>query len=179
MTDLIILATLLDGPKHGYQLKKQAGLIFGQGTIHNNLVYPLLRKFATQGWVTRKTIPGERGQNRQQYAITAAGRKMLTDRLSDFDHDAARSGDSFRLRVALFAVLPDETRARILEAREQALRENGERMETLQKSTEFDVYSGEVVRFSRERLAAELAWVRRLQKIPAKIKGHETNQKAN
>jgi DNA-binding PadR family transcriptional regulator len=43
MTDLILLATLLDGPKHGYELKKRAGLIFGQGmTIHNNLVYPLM-----------------------------------------------------------------------------------------------------------------------------------------
>jgi DNA-binding PadR family transcriptional regulator len=158
----------MDGAKHGYQLKKQAGLIFGQGTIHNNLVYPLLRKFAAEGWVTRKTTPGERGQNRHQYAITAAGRKTLIDRLSELKEEAARSADGFRLRVALFAALPEATRVRILEAREQALRESSERMETLQKSVDFDLYSGEVVRFSLERLAAELAWVRRLQKVQSK-----------
>ena len=79
MTDLILLATLLDGPKHGYQLKKQAGLIFGQGAIHNNLVYPLMRRFTNEGWVSKKTMPGERGQNKQQYAITAAGRAKASN----------------------------------------------------------------------------------------------------
>jgi hypothetical protein len=45
MNDLIILATLLDGPKHGYQLKREAGFILGQGAMHNNLIYPMLRRF--------------------------------------------------------------------------------------------------------------------------------------
>ena len=168
MTDLIMLATLLDGPKHGYQLKKQAGMIFGQGTIHNNLVYPLLKRFTAEGWVTRKVVPGERGQQRQQYAITAAGRRALLERLSDFDEEAARSADGFRVRVALFATLPEETRTRILDAREQALREHDGRLEAMQKAIAFDQYSGEVVRFLREQMAGELAWVRRLRKIQAK-----------
>lgn len=44
MNDLLILAALLEGPKHGYALKKHAGLISGQTDMHNNLVYPLLRR---------------------------------------------------------------------------------------------------------------------------------------
>lgn len=66
MTDIIVLATLLGGPKHGYQLKHEAGLILGQTNLHNNLVYPLLRRFTEEGWVTSKTVPGERGQRRRQ-----------------------------------------------------------------------------------------------------------------
>jgi DNA-binding PadR family transcriptional regulator len=168
MTDLILLATLLDGPKHGYQLKKQAGLIFGQGAIHNNLVYPLMRRFTNEGWVSKKTVPGERGQNKQQYAITAAGRKALVERLSDFDDDAARSSDGFRIRVALLSMLPEETQEKILGARERVLRELDTRMEGLEKVVELSVYPAEVVKFMREQLTGERAWVRRLQRIRAK-----------
>lgn len=168
MTDLIILATLLEGPRHGYQLKKHAGMIFGQGAIHNNLVYPLLRRFTTEGWVTRKTVPGERGQERQQYAITAKGRTALIERLSEFDPEAGRSGDAFRLRVALFALLPEDTRASILEARQRALHESDERLGAMQQQLALPGYPGEVVRFLREQMAAELAWIRRLQKLQAK-----------
>jgi DNA-binding PadR family transcriptional regulator len=165
MTDLILLATLLDGPKHGYQLKKQAGMIFGQGAIHNNLVYPLLRRFTEQGWVSKKTVPGERGQNKQQYAITAAGRRALLERLNDFSEDAARSEDGFRIRVALLALLPEETQARILTARAKALSEQDARLATIQKGMELGVYPAEVVKFMREQIAQEVRWVRHLGRI--------------
>lgn len=173
MTDLVMLATLLDGPKHGYQLKKQAGMIFGQRAIHNNLVYPLLRRFTASGWVTRKTVPGERGQKRQQYAITKAGIEALVERLSDFPDDAAYSHDGFRLRVALFPLLAEETRARILSAREAAVRDVDSRMEAMQEAEEIDLYPSEVLQFTREQLGRELAWIHRLQKIqPKKERKH-------
>ena len=53
MTDLILLATLFGGPRHGYALKKQAGMLFTDNPVHNNLVYPLLRRFVDNGWVAR------------------------------------------------------------------------------------------------------------------------------
>ncbi|HWC19772.1 MAG TPA: PadR family transcriptional regulator, partial [Terriglobales bacterium] len=84
MTDLIILATLLSRPKHGYQIKHEAGMILGQGILHNNLVYPLLRRFMNDKLVSRRTVPGERGQTRHRYAITFLGRKQLVARLSAF-----------------------------------------------------------------------------------------------
>ncbi|MGA9506533.1 MAG: PadR family transcriptional regulator, partial [Terriglobales bacterium] len=91
MNDLLILAMLSEGPRHGYQLKRQAGFIFGHGDIHNNLVYPLLRKFTVDGWVTKKAVPGERGQTRQQYAITPLGKTILLQRLSEYSEADARS----------------------------------------------------------------------------------------
>lgn len=168
MTDLIMLATLLDGPKHGYQLKKQAGMIFGQGAIHNNLVYPLLRRFTAEGWVSKRTVPGERGQNKQQYAITAAGRKALVERLSDFDDDAARSEEGFRIRVALLALLPEEAQENILNTRERALAGRDAHLSAIQKAMDLGVYPAEVVKFMREQVAAEIGWVRRLKKVRAK-----------
>jgi DNA-binding PadR family transcriptional regulator len=45
----MILALLLEAPQHGYALKKRAGLISGSADMHNNLVYPLLRRFVGKG----------------------------------------------------------------------------------------------------------------------------------
>jgi DNA-binding PadR family transcriptional regulator len=172
MTDLILLATLLDGPKHGYQLKKQAGMIFGHWAIHNNLVYPLMRRFTAEGWASKKTVPGERGQNKQQYAITAVGRKALVEKLSDFDDEAARSVEGFRIRVALLGMLPGGTQAKILDARERALREQDARLEGLEQVVQLSVYPAEVVKFMRKQLAGEMVWVRRLQKIQGKARAN-------
>src|SRR5450755_4785885 len=105
MNDLMLLATLLAGPQHGYALKKQAGLLSGQPAMHNNLVYPLLRRFVANAWVTRRKAPGDRGQTRQMYSLTPPGRRALLDRLTEFGESDARSPEQFHLRVGLFSVL--------------------------------------------------------------------------
>src|SRR5271170_4469056 len=122
MNDLIILAMLLDSPKHGYQLKHEAGFILGQGAMHNNLVYPLLRRFTAEGWATRKSVPGKRGQTRQSYSLTAAGRRELISRLSNYSPADASDARAFLARVGMFAALPEETRTSILDLRESYLR---------------------------------------------------------
>src|SRR5271170_6177731 len=121
MNDLIILATLLDGPKHGYQLKREAGFILGQGTMHNNLIYPMLRRFSSEGWVSKKTVPGERGQTRLQYAITPLGRRELVTQLREFNELDAASFAAFITRVGMFEVLEAPVRGRIMRQRENYL----------------------------------------------------------
>jgi len=165
MTDLIILATLLASPKHGYSLKRQAGLILGQEQLHNNLVYPLLRRFTAKKWVSKKEVPGERGQTRQLYSITALGRKELILRLSSFSDQDARASDQFRFRVGMFQVLEPEARMRILGAREQYLTSRIEKLSAIQEHFDLDRYSGEVTsRFVAES-RAELDWIAHLRRI--------------
>ncbi|HJT00204.1 MAG TPA: PadR family transcriptional regulator [Terriglobales bacterium] len=166
MIDLIILANLVDGPKHGYALKKQAGMVFAQSELHNNLVYPLLRRFTSQGWVTKKSAPGERGQTRQQYALTAAGRHALLERLNSFDEKEAQSSEEFLLRVGLFELLDPGTRQRILEARQEVLTRREEQFARLQQM-ELGAYGSEVVGFLRQRVKDELNWLRRLHRLAA------------
>jgi DNA-binding PadR family transcriptional regulator len=173
-----MLATLLEGPKHGYELKKSAGMIFGSGPIHNNLVYPLLRRFSNEGWVVSKTVPGQRGQQRQQYELTAAGRRALIARLSEFSEEDAQSESAFRLRVSLFSLLPPETVTRILIAREGALRERDERMKAIEGSARLSAYPAEVVRFMRSQIAGELAWVRRIRNLKAKSETEVSNARS-
>lgn len=165
MTDLIILATLLAGPRHGYQLKHEAGLILGQGVLHDNLVYPLLRRFMENKWVSRKKVPGERGQTRQQYSLTPRGQRELVSRLSNFSERDASSSDAFRLRVGLFRLVAPDVRERVLIARETFLRSRTEKMNAIRKSFELDVYPLEVTSQYLAEVKSELAWIARLRKL--------------
>jgi DNA-binding PadR family transcriptional regulator len=170
MTDLIILGMLLDGPQHGYRLKQNAGVIFGHGELHNNLVYPLLRRFMSNKWVTKKTVPGERGQNRQQYAITPLGRQSLVDRIREFSEQDARSEDAFRVRVGFFGMLTADDRERILRLREDSLHVRADTLSRVQDAMDLGDYAGEIVAFLREQTQAELAWIARLRQRNAKDK---------
>jgi DNA-binding PadR family transcriptional regulator len=179
MNDLIILAMLVDGPKHGYQLKREAGFILGHGAMHNNLVYPLLRRFTSEGWVNKKSVPGERGQTRLQYAITALGRRELVARLSEFGESDASSFASFITRVGMFEVLEAPVRARILKQREKCLQEREEKLAGLRKSMDLGLYGGEVVRYLIEQIHSELGWIRRLHRLGNASAGNhrETEEK--
>jgi DNA-binding PadR family transcriptional regulator len=124
MNDLLLLSLLLAGPQHGYALKKRAGLISGQPAMHNNLVYPLLRRFVENKWVKQKVAAGERGQTRQMYSLTPLGRRVLAERLAKFDDSDARSAEAFHLRVGLLDLLAPEARREILDKRESQLKES-------------------------------------------------------
>jgi len=165
MNDLIILALLFDGPKHGYQLKREAGFILGHRAMHNNLVYPLLRRFTVEGWVSKKAVPGERGQTRQQYAITTRGRLELVTRLSQFDESDASSSPNFITRVGMFAVLEAPVRARILKKRESYLQVREKKLATLRQNMDVGTYGEEVIRYLMEQIQSELAWIRRLHRL--------------
>jgi DNA-binding PadR family transcriptional regulator len=164
MNDLLLLATLLGGPQHGYALKKQAGLITGSPAMHNNLVYPLLRRFVREGWVRERRAAGERGQSRVVYSLTPAGRAELARRLSEFGDAEARSADAFRLRVGLFEILGAEARGEILARRKSYLEQRDAHLARIQKAMKLGRYSGEVVRFIRKQTQAELRWVERLRR---------------
>ena len=165
MYDLIILAMLLAGPKHGYQLKRQAGYIFGQGDIHNNLIYPLLRRFTADGWATKKAVAGERGQTRQQYAITPLGKKTLLQRLSEYGEADARSFEGFIVRVGMFELLDPEVRKQILAQRESYLRQQEQKLGSLMEKVEVGKFGGEVVRHLQKNIRSELNWIRALARI--------------
>jgi len=167
MNDLLLLANLLDGPLHGYALKKRAGLITGNPAMHNNVVYPLLRRFVQHGLVRQKKAAGQRGQTRVLYSLTPAGRTELVRRLSEFGEAQARSAEAFQLRVGLFGFLAPAAREEILAGRKRYLMQHKEHLAWLQKEMELGQYGGDVVRFLRGQTRGELAWVEHLERMSA------------
>jgi DNA-binding PadR family transcriptional regulator len=165
MTDLIILGLLLPSPKHGYQLKREAGILLSQESLHNNLVYPLLRRFVTRRWVRRRTAPGQRGQTKHLYSLTALGREQLIDKLSTFTDQDARSAESFRFRVGMFWLLRPEARHRIMDARETFLRSRLAILTNVEASFQLNRYAGEVTERMRAEAKSELAWISHLRTL--------------
>lgn len=164
MIDLMVLAHLLPGPQHGYALKKQVGLISGQRELHNNLIYPLLRKFQKHGWITRRTAPGQRGQTREVYALTKRGRQELLQRLGKFTDKDAASENAFRLRVGMFDLLDRETRRRILSERDAWLAARQERVARLSDALNAGVWGAEVLKMLTWQIRSERKWISRLKR---------------
>lgn len=162
MNDLLILAHLLDGPKHGYALKKQVGLITGRSEMHNNLVYPLLRRFVQNEWVSKRKVAGQRGQTREVYALTPKGKAELLRRLETFADKEAASQNQFCMRVGLFMALHTAARERILRERDRWLEEREAKLTKVQRAVDVGTWGGEVVRFLREQARAERKWISRL-----------------
>jgi len=164
MNDLLLLSTLLAGPKHGYALKKQIALITGQGEMHNNLVYPLLKRFVSQAWVSRREAKGQRGQTRELYALTTKGRQELVRRLSDFPEKTARSPEEFSMRVGLFEILDAPARVRILHQREKWLTQRAENLAALSGAIGLEKWPAEIVGFLHAQALAEKKWISKLRK---------------
>jgi DNA-binding PadR family transcriptional regulator len=165
MNDLIILSTLLAGPKHGYQLKREAGLIFGDGEVHNNVVYPLLRRFRADKWVSCKSAPGQRGQMKVLYALTQAGRKYLIAALGSYSEQDARSPAGFRIRVAMFSLLRPAVRTRILDLRESFLRSRLANIAAVTDHFPLERHAADVVSQVSRETKLQLQWIGRLRRL--------------
>jgi DNA-binding PadR family transcriptional regulator len=177
MRDLLLLALLLGGPKYGYQLKREAGWMIGHEVLHNNIVYPLLRRFLEEGWVSRKAVPGERGQTRQQYALTGKGRRTLMERLNRFGEADAASEHAFRLRLGLFPFLESEVQGRVFGLREKYLERRDGLLAALEENMELGKFGEEIVGYMRKQIATEQEWIGHLRRLArAKPKGSKENK---
>ena len=163
MNNLILLAALLREPAYGYALKKTAGLIFGSRAMHPNVVYPSLKRFMQNGWVEQDSTPGDRGQTRKQYRITAAGRKYLFEQLGTYGEQDASDDGAFLFRVALFDALPKQNRQAILAARKLFLTSRSEQLAELREATQPKSFGGMALDRLQTVVQDELRWIHKLE----------------
>ena len=162
MNDIIILAMLLEGPKHGYRLKQEAAMFASSHQLHNNTVYPLLSRFLKSGWITKRKAEGERGQTRLLYQLTPAGKKTLAEKLDNFSEADATSEQAFHLRVGLFNLLGPASRERILHLRDQHLATRQQRMERISGPRVLEGWSAVTFEHVASEIANERKWIARL-----------------
>lgn len=162
--ELIILALFQGGPRHGYEIKKDLEIIFGdKDYLNNNQLYPLLHRFEDEGLLRRETA-SQHKSNRVLYRLTDQGSLRFVQMLRDFGEEEVAKDDEFLIRVSMFDRLPPEQRQWILRLRRKALeRRLSHGMNIL------DHYSSsrlldwpwgiEVIRFRNMRVEAEIGWV--------------------
>ena len=117
-SEILILAMLQQGPRHGYEIKKDLDrALGGMVTLNNKTLYLALKHFEEMGAVTRQVIPQEGKPNRHLYQLTKRGAELLQDSLQDFSSEQAGNDAEFFTRVAFFDLLEVPEREAILTRR--------------------------------------------------------------
>src|SRR5207248_6575763 len=117
-SEILILAMLRPGPRHGYDIKKDVErALAGTVSLNNKTLYLALKRFEEMGVVTRQVIPQEGKPNRHLYQLTERGVELLQTLLCDFPPEQAANEAEFFTRVAFFEFLDPPEREVILNKR--------------------------------------------------------------
>ena len=84
--DMLVLKTLSVQPMHGYaivrHIERLSGGIFN---VEHGSLYPALERLQTKGFVIGKWGESPTGRRARYYTISAAGRRVLGEKMSAFD----------------------------------------------------------------------------------------------
>ena len=76
--DLLILRTLLLGPKHGHNIAHLIQQTSGDVLrVDHGSLYPALQRLERRGWIAAKWGASENNRRAKYYRLTADGRKQL------------------------------------------------------------------------------------------------------
>lgn len=157
--DIVILSHLQRSPVHGYELKRKVSATTAYA-LHNNTLYPALRRFEEAGAVTKTAEPQEGRPPRHVYALTAVGRELLHDMLADLPSSLAGDDNEFLTRLGQFEQLTPAERRRVLAVRAEAVRAQGEQLRELGRQAGSDHPWGRlVVTELADRADRELSWL--------------------
>ena len=170
--EILILRRLRGGPAHGYELRKRVEETTGF-VLHNNSLYPALKRFEEAGAVTKAAEPQEGRPPRLVYTLTDTGRELLHDMLADLPPEQAGDEVEFLARVGQFSLLDPSERAGVLAARALAVRA---RLTHYQAQRQLAVAHGQrwgalVTDELIRRHEGELAWLAQLGELAARPEG--------
>ena len=160
--EILILRHLGARPSHGYELRKRVEATTGF-TLHNNSLYPALRRFEEAGAVTKTAEPQEGRPPRHIYTLTSLGHELLHDMLAELPPEQAADDTEFLARLGQFSLLTPPERLAVLDVRDQALRRRlhhyGVMYERSRDEPWGQLVTGELIR----RTEQELAWLAELR----------------
>src|SRR5690242_2352179 len=117
--DILILRYLSRTPAHGYEVRKRVESTTGF-VLHNNSLYPALRRFEEAGAVSKTAEPQQGRPPRHVYRLTDTGRELLHDMLAELPADQAGDDTEFLSRLGQFSLLEPDERVTVLDARTAA-----------------------------------------------------------
>ncbi|HYL99905.1 MAG TPA: PadR family transcriptional regulator [Blastocatellia bacterium] len=84
--DMLILRTLLFGPRHGHDIAHSIEDTSGDILrIDHGSLYPALQRLERRGWVSAEWGTSKNNRRARFYSLTRAGRKQLTEETSKWD----------------------------------------------------------------------------------------------
>jgi DNA-binding PadR family transcriptional regulator len=164
--EILILRRLWGRPAHGYELRKRVEETTGF-VLHNNSLYPALRRFEEAGAVTKTAEPQAGRPPRLVYTLTDVGRELLHDMLADLPPEQAGDETEFLARLGQFSEINSAERASVLAARTRAVRDqlaHYQAMHTL-SAGQGHPWGGLVTAELIRRHEQELAWLAELGEL--------------
>ncbi|WP_150274475.1 PadR family transcriptional regulator [Paenibacillus tepidiphilus] len=165
--DILILSQLMNGPKHGYEIKKNVLFMLGKSnSINNNYLYPALKRFEEKGAITKSLETQEGRPNRHMYSLTDLGQTMFYDMLNDFPPEYAANNNEIFNRLAFFELLEVETRKKFVDSRIAHLQEQIQSLDNLNQikaDTDFLPFSPYIYNYSMLLASTELDFFLQLQ----------------
>jgi DNA-binding PadR family transcriptional regulator len=158
--EILILRRLRSGPAHGYELRKRVEETTGF-VLHNNSLYPALRRFEEAGAVTKTAEPQQGRPPRLVYTLTEVGQDLLHDMLADLPDEQAGDPVEFMARLGQFSLINTAERAGVLASRARAVRRQLTHFQTMHELATASgerwgaLATGELIR----RHERELAWL--------------------
>jgi transcriptional regulator len=78
--DLLILRTLISGPRHGHAIAKHIRRTSEELLrVETGSLYPALYRLEAKGWIAASWEHTDKGKRARYYRLTAAGRKQLSN----------------------------------------------------------------------------------------------------
>jgi DNA-binding PadR family transcriptional regulator len=166
--EILILRRLRGGAAHGYELRKRVEETTGF-VLHNNSLYPALKRFEEVGAVTKTTEQQDGRPPRLVYTLTNVGHELLHDMIAELSPDAAADDSEFMARLGQFSLINAAERATVLAARAEALRA---RLSHFRSMRDRAIASGDnwgalVTVELISRAERELAWLARIGELAA------------
>jgi len=169
-SEILILAMLQQGPRHGYAIKKDIDRALGGiVALNNKTLYLVLKRFEEMGVVTRQVIQQEGKPNRHLYELTERGNEVLQMYLRDFGPEQAAVEAEFFTRVSFFDLLEMPEREAILRGRLAYLQRGLEYLHSLQQMADEEEdcakivptlsHAQRVLAFHTRRIRDEYEWV--------------------
>lgn len=161
--EILVLRHLSSRPAHGYELRKRVERTVGV-RLHNNSLYPALRRFEEAGAVARTAAPAVPGRPpRHVYQITPLGREVLHDMLADLPPEQAAEDTEFMARLGQFSLLAPAERVVVLDARDLALRTRLAHYREMHELARGDRWSELVTAELIRRDSDERSWIESLR----------------
>jgi len=169
-SEILILAMLQQGPRHGYEIKKDIDrALGGMIALNNKTLYLALKRFEEMGAVTRQVIVQEGKPNRHRYELTKRGIEVLQASLRDFGPEQAGVEAEFFTRVSFFDLLEMPEQEAILRNRLAYLQKGLEYLRSLQQMEDEGEecaniipsrsHAQRVLTFHTRRVRDEYAWI--------------------
>ncbi|HUX13618.1 MAG TPA: PadR family transcriptional regulator [Spirochaetia bacterium] len=168
LTEIVVLALLKLGPKHGYDIRKKIDLLLSRNRkMNTNLLYPALHRLEKSGAVEREVHEQEGRPARHTYRITPEGALHFRNLIVNFGESDAAKDEEFIARVAFFDFLEEKERCVILEQRRAALQRRLAEARTKREIVAEvfkSIWVERIIRWRESRIFDELAWIDRLEK---------------